>query len=93
MKKTGYYGGNYLGGYYRYNAYEYQAGVSSNTKDSSGVLYRDVQYLGASWGMQRSLGIKQLFYINWSIGPSLKTNFKDYADFAFPGQLGFGLQW
>lgn len=92
-RRTAYYAGNYLGIYYRYNAYEYQAGVSNNTKDSMGVLYRDVQYLGGSWGMQRSLGVKQLFYINWSIGPALKTNFKDYADFTFPGQIGLGLQW
>jgi len=84
------YTGNYIACFYRYNAYEYQAGVSNRNSE---YLLRDVQYMGIWWGMQRNLGQKELFYFNWSLGPSIKTNWKDYADGSFTGQLSLGLQW
>jgi len=89
-KKISNYSGNYFACFYRYNAYEYQAGVSNRNRED---LLRDVQYMGLWWGLQRNLGSKELFYINWSIGPSLKTNWKDYADGSFTGQFSLGLQW
>lgn len=92
-KRTDFFSADYLAIYYRYNAYEYQAGFSDNNKDESGELWRDVQYVGAWWGLQRNLGKKQKFYINWSLGPGIKTNWKDYVDYSFTSQLGVGLQW
>ncbi len=92
-KRVEHFAADYLAVFYRYNAYEYQAGLSEHNRNGSGKLSRDVQYLGTCWGMQRNLWKKQLFYINWALGPSIKTNWKEYAYFSFTCQLGFGLQW
>ena len=66
---------------------------SDDNDDEVGKLLWDVQYVVGSWGMQRNLGEKEKFYINWSIGSGVKTNWKDYAEFSLVGQLGLGLQW
>lgn len=92
-KRVEHFGADYLALFYRYNAYEYQAGFSDHNRNESGKLIRDVQYIGACWGMQRNLWEKQRFYINWALGPSIKTNWKERADFSLTCQLGFGLQW
>lgn len=85
--------GNYIAPFYRYNAYEYEGSVYPDEPKYRTALLRDVQYMGIWWGMQRNLGSRQRFYIDWSIGPGIKTNFVDYADFSLSAKFGIGLQW
>lgn len=92
-RNVAHFAADYVSAFYRYNAYEYQPDISNRDREETEKLLRDVQYIGFAWGMQRSLWKNQLFYFNWSVGPSIKTNFKAYAEFAFAFQLGFGLQW
>jgi hypothetical protein len=91
-KRTAYFGADYISLYYRYNAYEYQADFVQDGDDDS-RLVRDVQSMGFWWGMQRNMGPRQRFYINWSLGPGIKTNWIDYGEASFTGQLGLGVQW
>lgn len=92
-KRISYFGADYIGPFYRYNAYQYLGAYDPDTENKNDVLLRDIQYAGFWWGLQRNFGPKQCGYFNWSIGPAVKTNFKDYADFTVFGQIGLGFQW
>jgi hypothetical protein len=92
-KNTSHYSGNFVSGFYRYSSFVYQGGFSTYNKYPTDSLQHDVQYIGAYWGIQRNIGGRQRFYFSLALGPGLKTNFKNYADFEFSAQLGFGLQW
>lgn len=93
QRNTKHFAANYIACLYRYNAYEYQAGLSDGNRDDKGSLKRDVQYIAAGWGIQRNLGRKDQLYINWGIGPDLRINGTQSADFTLQAQFGFGFQW
>jgi hypothetical protein len=88
-KKTRHFSGNYTGLFYRYNAYE----KDDNYKADDEGLVRDVHCLGVLWGFQKSLWPADIFYINFSVGPGIKTNWVDYSTVAVSVQVGFGMQW
>lgn len=92
-RRTNKFAANYIGLYYRYNAYEHEGSYDPENNGNWDDLLRDVQYLGGWWGLQRNIGQRDLFYINFSIGPGMKTNWIDYANFSVSSQFGFGLQW
>lgn len=84
--------GNYIGPFYRFNAFEY---IGSYEPDNTYRydLLRNVHYVGFWWGMQRHIGAQKLFYFNFAFGPALKTDWSEYIDYSFTGKLALGMQW
>ncbi len=82
--------GDYVSIYYRYNTFEYPLSAPWTEVNE---LNRDIHYLTANWGMQRSIGAKQHFYYNYSIGCGLKTDFIKNNYFTVLGHVEFGVQF
>lgn len=91
-KPTQCFSGEYIGFFYRYNAYQYQQALSLFNHREGSV--KEIQYLGALvWGVQRNFGRNEQFYMNWALGFGVKTNGYCYDIFSMTTQFGLGFEW